>query len=78
MSNQSNDFKWFKENRRSLFLQYGDTYLAIKNQTVIGSFSSYAEGVRTISKIEPLGTFIVQHCTHDESGYTNHIYSMNY
>ena len=78
MNNQSNDFKWFKEHNDSLFAQYGNSYIAIKNQTVLGAFSSYAEGVSTISRTEPLGTFIVQHCTGDKTGYTNYIYSMNY
>lgn len=78
MSNQSGDFKWFKENHVDLFKKYGDTFLAIKNEQVIGTYRSYAEGVRKTSEKEELGTFIIQHCTQDESGYTNFIYSMNY
>ena len=78
MSNQSRDFKWFKDNRVDLFTKYGDVFLAIKNQQVIGTYQSYAEGVKKTAQKEELGTFIVQHCTQDESGYTNYIYSMNY
>lgn len=78
MNDQSSDFRWFKENHRSLFDKYGDSYLAIKNKAIIGKFASYAEGVIAISKTEAIGTFIVQHCTSDDSGYTNYIYSMNY
>lgn len=78
MNNQSRDFKWFKENRIGLFTKYGDVFLAIKNRQVIGVYQSYAEGFKKTSQKEEVGTFIVQHCTKDESGYTNYIYSMNY
>lgn len=78
MNNQSRDFKWFKENHIDLFTKYGDVFLAIKNQQVIGTYQSYAEGVKKTSQKEELGSFIVQHCTQDGSGHTNYIYSMNY
>lgn len=78
MSNQSSDFKWFKDNHIDLFAKYGDAFLAIKDRQVIGAYQSYAEGVKKTSQKEELGTFIIQHCTQDESGYTNYIYSMNY
>ena len=78
MDNQTIDFKWFIENRQTLFDEYGDTYLAIKGKRVVGVYTSYAEGVKKTMSKEQLGTFIVQHCTADESGYTEYIYSMNY
>lgn len=78
MENRSTDFLWFKENRAGLFKKYGDAFLVIKNQQIIGVYQSYADGVKQTAKKEDLGTFIVQHCTNDESGYTNYIYSMNY
>ena len=78
MNNQSRDFKWFKENHEDLFAKYGDVYLAIKDEQVLGVYSTYAEGVKKTAQVQELGTFIVQHCTHDESGYTNYIYSMNH
>ena len=70
-----NDFNWFVKNRERLYEEYGDSYIAIKNMTVIGVYSSYSDGVNEVSKSEELGTFIVQHCTADESGFTEHIYS---
>ena len=73
MDRQLRDFKWFKRNNKKLYAKYGNSYLAIKNKKVLGVFSSYAEGVRETSKTELLGTFIVQHCTGDESGYTEYI-----
>ena len=75
---QSQDYEWFLSNYSDIFEKYGDTYLAIKNQKVLGSYPSYAEGVRQTQKHEELGTFIVQHCNGNETGYTNYIASMNF
>jgi len=75
---QDTDFKWFLENYQALFQKYGSTNLVIKNKTVLGTYPTYAAGVRTTSKTEELGTFIVQECNGDESAYTNYISSMNF
>lgn len=72
---QEQDFKWFLENHNELFRIYGNTYLAIKNQQVIGTYASYVEAVKQTSKTETLGTFIVQKCTKTDDGYTNQIAS---
>lgn len=73
-----NDFQWFVDNWAELYAKYGDSYIAIKNKTVLGSYDSFASGVRTTIKTETAGTFIVQHCTADDSGYVGHISSMNF
>ena len=59
---QEQDYFWFEENYPELQKKFGDAFLAIKNKTVLGSYSTYAEGVRTTEKTEELGTFIVQEC----------------
>lgn len=75
---QSADYRWFVENRPELYKKYGAAYLAIKNQTVLGTFRTYADGVKVTSETEELGTFIIQLCGNDESCYTNYISSMNF
>lgn len=70
------DYNWFLENYDQLFQKYGECYLVIKNKVVLGKFSSYGEGVRGALKTEEPGTFIVQHCNGNESGYTNYIASL--
>lgn len=75
---QSVDYKWFLENLQALYKQYGNAYIAIKNKSVIGVYSSYAEGVKTTAKTEELGSFIVQHCSDDISAQTVYIASMNF
>jgi hypothetical protein len=73
---QENDYRWFLENYRKLFEAYGTSYLAIKDQKVIGVYSSYAEAVHETEKAEPIGSFIIQYCNGNETGYTNYISSM--
>ena len=75
---QEADYNWFLENYDELYKQYGDTYLAIKGKAVLGSYRSYAEGVLSTVREEPIGSFIVQRCGRDESAYTNYISSMNF
>lgn len=70
---QERDFQWFVDHQSDLFKQYGHSFIAIKDQTVLGSYPSYANAVKVTQKHEPLGTFIVQECTGDESAYTTHI-----
>lgn len=73
---QEKDYMWFKDNYAELYKKYGDAYIAIKNQKVLGKYSSYAEGVKNTALSEPMGTFIIQHCNGKESGYTNYIASL--
>lgn len=69
------DFKWFVEHYDELFRKYGHSFLAIQDRTVIGVYESYAQGVKETAKTHKLGTFIVQECNGDPSGYTNYISS---
>lgn len=72
---QETDYKWFLDNYRQLYAQYGESYLAIKGQKVLGSYDTYAEALHQTEKTEPLGSFIVQYCNGKENGYTNYIAS---
>ena len=75
---QKSDYEWFLKNYDSLFQEYGQSFLVIKDSKVLGSYSSYADGVNRTLEHEPLGTFIVQFCNGNDSAYTNHIASMNF
>ncbi len=75
---QDKDFEWFLKNYSELYKKYGRKYLAIKNEKVLGVYDSMAEGVNKTAQEEELGTFIVQLCDGEESGYTNYIASMNF
>jgi len=73
---QETDYKWFLENYKELYEQYGESYLAIKNRTVLGAYTSYAGALRETEKTEPVGSFIIQFCNGNETGFTNYISSM--
>ena len=72
------DFLWFKDNYAELQKMYGNSFIVIKNETVLGTFDSYASAVRTTVKTEELGTFIVQECNKDYKAYQCSIASMNF
>lgn len=74
---QDKDFTWFLDNYDELFKKYGNSFLAIKNGKVLGSYNSYADGVRNTEKTEELGTFIVQRCDGTKDKNMNYIASMN-
>lgn len=72
---QADDFNWFVENYDELFKKYGKCYLAIKDKKVLGAYDSPRAAISETSKEYPLGSFIVQLCNGDESGYTNYVIS---
>lgn len=59
---QESDFKWFTKHYDEFCNQYGNAFLAIKDEHVLNAYSSYGEAVRETQKSEILGTFIVQEC----------------
>ncbi len=73
---QEEDYKWFVAHYKKLYEQYGSKYISIKNQNVLGTYSTYAEAVRETSQKEEIGSFIVQYCNGNESAYTNYISSL--
>lgn len=75
---QDRNFRWFVENYDELYKQYGVSYLAIKDRAVIGVYNSYVEALKETCKTEELGTFNIQFCNGDDSGYTSYIVSMNF
>ena len=75
---QKNDFQWFIDNYKSLYEKYGESFIAIKNKVVLGVFKSIRQGLDEICKTEELGSFIIQKCNGDETGYTNYIAHVNF
>lgn len=67
---QDSDFAWFIQNFERLYKEYGQCYLIISNQEVVGFSYDYATAVREANKILTPGQFIVQEVGPDESCYT--------
>ena len=74
---QERDYKWFLDNYSQISDSYYNCYVVIKDETILGSYHSYAEAVRETAKSEPIGSFIVQLCNGNETAYTNFISSVN-
>jgi hypothetical protein len=69
------DFNYFIKHYQELYNKYGHKFIAIKNSKILGVFDTEIEAITDVSKEYPLGTFIVQECNGNESGYTNYISS---
>ena len=76
---QSIDFKWFRDNIEKLFNDYGYSYLAIKNKRVLGSYNTLIEGYNDmVKKNEKVGTFIIQKCAPNNAENLLQVASMNF
>lgn len=69
------DFDYFVRHYQELYNEYGHKFFAIQNGKIIGVFDTELEAINEVSKTHQLGTFIVQECNGNESGYTNYISS---
>lgn len=67
---RKNDFYFYLNHHTELFKRYGHSYVAIKNGKIIGVCNSVKTLIDNISIYYKFGTYSVQECTGDESGYT--------
>lgn len=72
---RKNDFEWFLNNYDDIYKKYGCKIIVIQNRKIIGIFDDKNSAIDNICQTHQLGTFIVQECDGDESGYTNYITS---
>ncbi len=70
------EFKYFKDNQTALYAEYPDKYIVIKDERVLFSDDTFEKALSKAveGKLE-VGTFIVQLCSVDESGYTQTFHS---
>lgn len=69
------DFDYFIDNYQSIYQKYGHKFIAVRNKEILGAYDTEVDALNETSKNYPIGTFIVQECNGDESGYTNYISS---
>jgi len=67
------EFDFFVKNQKELVEKYKGKYVVIKDDKILGVYSSLSEAVEETSKREKLGTFLVQKCEP-----TNKVYTQNY
>lgn len=73
--NRQADYQWFLDNYMQLFNQYGHKVFAIQNKSILGVYEDKNTALDLTAEKYPLGSFIVQECNGEESGYTNYITS---
>lgn len=74
-SNRQDDFQWFLNNYMDLYKKYGRKFFAIQNKVILGIYNDKDSAVDVTAEKYPLGSFIVQECNGNETGYTNYITS---
>lgn len=62
MDKLDKEYQYFRVNRNELLKQYKDKFIVIKDQKVVGSYSTEQEAYEdSVQKFE-LGTFLLQKC----------------
>lgn len=74
-SEQEKNFEYFLKHYDDIFKQYGCCFVVLKNQSVLATYESFSEAYHKALETEELGSFSIQECNGDESGYTNYIAS---
>jgi hypothetical protein len=69
------EFKYYIDNQKELLNTYNGLYIVIKDNEVIGSYSSELEALLFTQKTEEIGTFLIQFCSPGENAYTQTFHS---
>lgn len=70
------EFKYYLSHQDDLVKKYNGRYIVIKEQTVIGDYSSFDEAIKnTLSQGHELGSFLIQECSEGEDAYTQTFHS---
>jgi len=56
------DFNYFLENMNKLYRKYGNKFVVVKNQNVLGAYNDFNKALETTLKTEEMGTFLIQEC----------------
>ncbi len=68
-------FKYYLDHQRELVKKYNARFIVIKDEQVIGDYSTEAEAYDVTVKEHKLGTFLIQHCLPGEESTTTTFYS---
>lgn len=70
-----NEFKYYLDHQSELVEKYNGKFIVLKNEQVIGAYSSNQEAYSETIKKEALGTFLIQHCTPGAESYSQTFHS---
>ena len=69
------EFNYYLKHQLDLVSKYCGKFIVLKNEKVIGAYSSHSEAYNESAKKEKLGTFLIQHCLPGKDGYTKTFHS---
>lgn len=76
MDNLKENFDYFKRNHKKLYKEYPNMFIVIKDKHIVLSSDSFESALAKAAESGlELGTFLVQRCTADESGFTQTFHS---
>ncbi len=74
-NNIEKEFQYFLDHQKELVEQYSGKFIVIKNQEVIGVYTTEAEAFIETQKNHELGTFLIQECKPGTDAYTQTFHS---
>jgi len=69
---QNQDFEFFIQNMDNFYKTYGHKFIAIKNQSILGTYVTFKEALDITLKTEKMGTFIIQEIFDDQEKMVHH------
>ncbi|MDR2717895.1 MAG: hypothetical protein LBB89_07525, partial [Treponema sp.] len=72
MNQQDLDFNYFLENMVNFYRAYGQKFVVVKNQGILGIYENFNNALESTLKTEELGTFLIQECFDDKDKMVCH------
>ena len=68
------DFSYFIDNYEHFYRMYGHKFIVIQKKSVLGAYNTMKEALNVTIRNHKKGTFIIQECNGNETGYTTYIF----
>lgn len=69
------EFKYYLKNQDELLKKFNGRFIVIKDDKVLGDYSSEIEALSETRKSHEVGTFLIQKCTPGNNAYTETYHS---
>ena len=69
------EFRFYKEHQSELIEKYGEKYVVIVGEEVIGAYDTQTEAFDVASEEHEVGTFLIQFCTPGDEALTSVFHS---
>ena len=69
------EFKYYLKNQDELLKKFNGRFIVIKDDKILGDYSSEIEALSETRKTHEVGTFLIQKCTPGNNAYTETYHS---